>query len=711
MNIKNRPESTVKKIKFITILKVLVYIQPLLLLSFLPCSGGTSVIESEPVVEKADWMWWQGAYPEAVDMYRGAAEIEELELPSRVNLGAHYRSQGSYQAAIDQYLLIISKKLAAAPEILTHVYISLAESFYYIGRAEQARIYFQKALELSPFSHRAVFGLGRAVYALGALETAQTLFNRASSLQPGFPGNYLYLGRIHQKNNNLNKALDCYAQALQRDGYQVEIAYTMGEIYQSMELFDDAFKHFHQLETVDPHNKYVKTQISQVRPYLTRKEEELVASRRLEKFSSFKQTASPGNIPLLKVGINTSHTGSIIPMERITFRSSGSFIIASGDQTIFQGKPSAQYTISRQNRKVLLKSKHTSSLLLPDSFIIQPESTAKHSIIIEKIEYARGFSWGGIEDRQYRGSLEVTAKENGFMLANLVNLEEYLYSVVPSEMMISFPMEALKAQAVIARSYALHRKMYIHPHKDDGFHLCDSQHCQVYRGIANEWERTTRAVDMTRGEVLAYNGKIAHPLFHSNCGGHTQSSGNLKGWGKVPYLTGATDGPPETDFPSSPAGIEQWIKTRPPVYCNHKNSGWDPEFRWFRLVPSRFVQEKVDRRKDIGTITGVSTAGRNPSGYVSALRIKGTSGSLFIEKQHLIRRILGIGPLRSTLFWIDTRFDREGLPQEFVIYGGGWGHGVGMCQNGAAGMAEKGFTYQEILNHYYRNTKIEKLEY
>jgi SpoIID/LytB domain protein len=327
------------------------------------------------------------------------------------------------------------------------------------------------------------------------------------------------------------------------------------------------------------------------------------------------------------------------------------------------------------------------------------------------VEYARGFAWAGIEDRQYRGSIEVSVLRDGFTLINEVNLEEYLYSVVPSEMPASSPMEALKAQAVIARSYALHRKHYIKPHLSEGFDLCDGQHCQVYRGAANEWEKTTQAVNETRGKVLTFDGTLISPFYHANCGGHTQSSEDLPGWGSYDYLKGVLDAPSDVSFPSSPAELEKWIKSSPKTYCNSNPGARVPEFRWFRCIPVTFIQEKINRYKPIGDIRGITILGRNTSGHVRSVRIEGSSGSITLEKENDIRRFMGLGPLRSNLFWLEIKYSKENLPELLIIYGGGWGHGVGMCQSGANGMAQRGLSFSEILTHYYQGTRIETLDY
>jgi SpoIID/LytB domain protein len=218
-------------------------------------------------------------------------------------------------------------------------------------------------------------------------------------------------------------------------------------------------------------------------------------------------------------------------------------------------------------------------------------------------------------------------------------------------------------------------------------------------------------VDETRGEVLISGGKLTSPLFHANCGGHTQSSGDLKGWGDVSYLTGVLDGPPDLPFPSSPVTLERWLKSRPPAYCATAPFNAGPEFRWFRVIPADLLQEKLDRFNGIGRIDMVAVLKRNPAGYVHSVEVRGERDTIRLEKEHEIRRFLGVGPLRSNLFWIETRFGDDGYPLEFLLYGGGWGHGVGLCQDGAGGMAAQGFSYPAILAHYYTGSDLSKLGY
>ncbi|MBI4387087.1 MAG: SpoIID/LytB domain-containing protein, partial [Elusimicrobia bacterium] len=330
----------------------------------------------------------------------------------------------------------------------------------------------------------------------------------------------------------------------------------------------------------------------------------------------------------------------------------------------------------------------------------------RRTTIVERLTYAPGYAWGGTADRELRGEIEIalSTAQKSLIIVNYVNLEEYVYGVLNSEMPTHWPMEALKAQAVLARTQAVYRQRSLRPHRAYGYDLCDEQHCQVYGGVPAETKRAKSAVDDTRGQILAYNGNPAHTIFFSNCGGHTQS-GKEVGWADVAYWQGVFDGKDSARAPDSPWKLKEWLKTEPAVYCNATKFIWSPEFRWTRVISADELESRVFRIKNIGRIRALVPLRRSRSGHLNAIRIQGTSGELVIDREHEIRRVLALGSLRSTLFVIETSY-RNGRAQSFTLYGGGWGHGVGMCQAGAGGRAEQGALHQGILSHYYPGTKL-----
>ncbi|EDX85448.1 Stage II sporulation protein [Synechococcus sp. PCC 7335] len=275
-----------------------------------------------------------------------------------------------------------------------------------------------------------------------------------------------------------------------------------------------------------------------------------------------------------------------------------------------------------------------------------------------------GFVW--INGSWYRGRVRV-AQEGGKLLAiNYVELEDYLYSVVGSEMPTSWPQAALQSQAVAARSYALYKQSRSkHPLYD----LNATTTYQVYKGIEQEHPNTINAVDSTAREVVTYNGTVIEAIFHSSSGGGTENAADV--WSSdVPYLRSVQD-----------------FDQGSPVYS------------WQETYTLTEFSHKIG---DIGQIHTIGTAQLTPSGRVASITFAGEDGTRTLRGRD-VRSAL---KLRSTRFDIDLNEDTEMI----TVTGSGYGHGVGMSQWGARTLAEKGWDYEQILNHYYQSTAIAQLE-
>jgi len=283
--------------------------------------------------------------------------------------------------------------------------------------------------------------------------------------------------------------------------------------------------------------------------------------------------------------------------------------------------------------------------------------------------------------------------------------------VVSSEMPIKSPVEALKAQAVMARTHALYIKKMTHRHKKEGYDLCDGEHCQVYGGVRSESERSRDVVDATRGRVVTYKGKMAQVIYSSNCGGFTQSGKDVTGWGDVPYWKGISDGYSLGGRPSSPWELRQWLSSWPTAFCKPSNDVHPSHFRWSRVVAFRDLEDKLDKKFRIGKLKSLRPLRRSSSGNVNAIQIVGSRKKVKLDSETQIRSMLGLGSLRSTLFVMETEYDAKGQPAFAVFHGGGWGHGVGLCQSGAMGRAEAGQGYEEIIKAYFKGIELSQLKY
>jgi SpoIID/LytB domain protein len=314
--------------------------------------------------------------------------------------------------------------------------------------------------------------------------------------------------------------------------------------------------------------------------------------------------------------------------------------------------------------------------------------------------------WDGIADRDYRGRIEIREWGGALTVVNIVDIETYLRGVVPSEMPATYPEAALQAQAVAARGQAL---VKAGRHQAEGFDLCAAQHCQVYGGATSEDARSDQSVASTRGEVLECQGRLANTLYSSNCGGHTVNNEDYwPGLPPVPYLRGAADYDPAAvplAFPLRGEALKQYLKYAPAVHCNQPQYGNASRFRWWQVAPREELRKSlVAEAGAFGDLLDVRVTDRGDSGIVRQIAIIGSKALIKLRGGAEIRRAMG--GLNSASFAIEPIREGEDVPVAFVIWGAGWGHQVGMCQVGAAGLAELGWDYRAVLAKYYQGCTI-----
>ena len=277
-----------------------------------------------------------------------------------------------------------------------------------------------------------------------------------------------------------------------------------------------------------------------------------------------------------------------------------------------------------------------------------------------------------VNNKRYRGSVILTFNERGLSAINELDIEQYLYGVVPKEVVASWPEEALKAQAVISRTYALKS---ISKHESEGFDLCDGVHCQVYGGLSGEDERSNEAVNATRGVVVLYEGQLASTFFHDSCGGHTENIEDV--WGtKAP----------------------EYLKGRSVKYANSPRKDF-----WRNKVSAELIGEKLEQGGfKAGEIEKIKISGRTRSGRAKNLKIYGSQKTIKLSAAKF-RSMVDPWLIKSTLF---DGISKKGRYFEFS--GFGWGHGVGLCQQSARNMAQKGIAYEKILVYFYPGTYLAK---
>lgn len=307
----------------------------------------------------------------------------------------------------------------------------------------------------------------------------------------------------------------------------------------------------------------------------------------------------------------------------------------------------------------------------------------------------------GREDRRYWGAVYVTLDHDGaLVVANAVPEDKLLAGLVPAEMYPDAPNSALEAQAIAARTELLQK--IGRRNLTDPFLLCSTQQCQVYAGAGKEDPRTTKAIEKTRGVVLLRDGGgLVDIRYSASCGGHTEDNDAIWGGDADPSLRGRTDDPKASITRITDANLDAFLDGGEGAYCAKGKLGRG-RFRWTERMRADDLTARIATEfPEIGRVKQLVPKQRGISGRIGVLAIQGDKGTIEVAGDLRIRRLLG--GLKSTLF--DVK--REG--NSFVFRGAGFGHGVGMCQMGAIGMATAGKSHKEILAHYYRGTHLHKL--
>ena len=317
------------------------------------------------------------------------------------------------------------------------------------------------------------------------------------------------------------------------------------------------------------------------------------------------------------------------------------------------------------------------------------------TFVLKDVRIGIGFHWDRLEDQEFAGSLEIRTNSDGTQTAiNTIDLEDYLCSVISSEMSANSPMELLKAHAVISRSWAI-RAIANKPHEH--FDVCADDHCQRYEGLRRMNERAVEAVRATTGQVLMYNDEICDCRYYKCCGGRTEVWRTCWEDMDVPYIQSVTC---------------DWCKHPSPSVLRLVLNDYDRETKDFRDWQVSYTSKELGQiihfksGTDFGDIIDLIPLHRGASGRIDQLEIVGTKHRQVIGKELKIRLWLSPTCLYSSWFDIKKTANSQSSDVCFQLTGHGWGHGAGLCQIGAAVMASEGKSYEEILEYYYAGARL-----
>lgn len=410
-----------------------------------------------------------------------------------------------------------------------------------------------------------------------------------------------------------------------------------------------------------------------------------------------------------------------------------------------EGRPSVRFRLRGSFRDETGKTHPPGEYAVSHPVALIPNDPEKGTFELADFTIGIGFHWERRRSSAFQGDLRIVRSPGGLTVINDVPLETYVASVIGSEMSASSPVELLRAHAVISRSWLVSQVT-----RDDGggtfrkvdeiapgewriqawygreghafFDVCADDHCQRYQGMPPQGsERAVRAAAETAGRFLVYGEEICDARFSKCCGGITEDYAAAWEERPVPYLVSVFDGEgplPEIDDARMDARMHAWLTdASAAVYCNASDPdlltrvlpGFDLEtrdfFRWRVETPRDELSDRVREKSgvDVGRIERLVPIRRGRSGRIVELQVRGTKGLLNVGKELEIRRILSPSHLYSSAFVVGERGG------SLVFEGAGWGHGVGLCQIGAAVLADRGWPYSRILAHYYPGTRIQSL--
>lgn len=443
-----------------------------------------------------------------------------------------------------------------------------------------------------------------------------------------------------------------------------------------------------------------------------------------------------GKVPEIQIGIYSG--------KEILFTLNAHFTESNSGNSI-----SGKWIAAFSGGKIVLKD-NDRKLEPATSVLLAPLDVQDSSFTLHAVTIGVDFHWQRNEDQAFKGSLKFIIENDRITAVNILSIEDYLTSVISSEMRATSSKEFLKAHAVISRSWLLaqiekSRKIKAGGKKYNAFmqseneimrwydredhrnyDVCADDHCQRYQGITRaSLPAVMQVINDTYGEVLTYDGSICDTRYYKCCGGMTELFENT--WEPVsqPYMQGIVDNPvPPEGYSTVLSGedtAEKWIRGNPDAYCNTSDkkilsqvlNDYDQEtndfFRWTVTYTQKELSDLVKTRTgiDFGIITDLEPLERGVSGRITRLKIGGTTKTMIIGKELEIRKSLSKSHLYSSCFFVEKILSRDGT--RFVLHGAGWGHGVGLCQIGAAVMGAKGYSYSGILMHYFRGAILEKL--
>ncbi len=599
-----------------------------------------------------------------------------------LDTAALFKESGEYERAID--VLETAKDLNKNPQLLKY----RGRLEFLSGRSNQALGLFNS---INDKDWQSFLCLGLIYEDLDKEALAIENYSRSLDLRENTIA-YFRLGKIYRKKGDYKKCAKYFSDLIKFDPSVRLAYYYLGECLYQSNNYQEAYKFLAKAINFYPETKVVSEKLKAVKQSLgedffraqKKKEEE---KRKKVKLTTYIQEE---DIPLVRVGLARG-------AREFSFSCPGDFLISDGKDS-YSALANKFYTLALLGGRIVLRGyqdkKEYKSFSGPLNITSLESEEEKSPFYVLSLSSGKGDFWHKEKDRAYRGDLEVVIERKALTLINSLSVEEYLYGVLSAEMSSKAHIQALRAQAVAARTFVFKN---LGRHKQEGFDFCPLVHCQVYQGVSAQTPSTIAAVGDTRGEVIVYRDRPIEVLFHAHCGGCLASDV----FGGSNYLEEKTDSS-DLDIPNSAYKEEEWFSDLPLVFCFEDKGS---KLRWQRVYDDEDFSiafgERLEDLKD------VLPKEKGDCFHYKEIEVITSRGSKNLRGDLTIRNYFD--HLRSSAFKIEKKLSAKGQPLMLFFWGAGFGHGAGMCQDGAVGMAEDGYNWRQIINHYFPNTEIKKL--
>ncbi len=621
-------------------------------------------------------LYYQGRISESVQMLRKIVAAQPDRTMVRRDLATVLRQSGLLDEAIDQ-LTIANQQDPTDPKIRA----GLAETAYLAGKPLRLAT---TAWELEPGDD--LFWRALSFVEQSKPVEAALLLNRMVLANTQNAYAYYLLGLIHHHNNDPSEAAIWYKKAFSVEPRLLGFFIPLGNVVYGPGKLAPVYDLLQRAQAMQSSQAVTQTEMIGKLTDLGGLPDPALSAA--EKASS--------EAPELKIGL-----GSGVGTVKLK-TDAGLVLQRANGETVYYSSGPAVLSIAGDGDGVSVKNESERVVCTVQGNLDLKYLPSGARTGLYDGRYRDGSVWIGRIPQVYRGNFRFIPGANGLTVVNRIGLEDYLYSVLPSEIPSRWPFGALQAQTVAARTYALAN---LGRYAAQGFDLLATPVSQAYKGVREETERARAAVDSTRGLILTYGGKPAATFYHDNSGGYTEAAESV--WSnRLPYLKALPEQPlnERTEF-LSPAQLDDWLTETPDSAGCIKGCYTLGTYRWTAWVPRDLLEERINAKAPVGKITAVIPLERGISGRVRRVFVRGAKGDYVVQGDALPYLL---GGLRSSLFVVAPKLGKDRLPEFFVFRGGGWGHGVGMSQTGAAGMAARGSSFREILSYYYPETELVK---